>query len=238
MSALLGEYIGTMILILLGNGVVAGVVLSKSKSQNGGWIVIAFGWGFAVTLAVYVSTRFSGGHLNPAVSLAVLMQGGMSFNMFIGYVICQVLGALTGSCLMYCHYYPHWKVSDDPDGKLAIFCTGPAIKHTFSNLMSEVIATFAFVLGVLSLGVTELANGFGPFIVGMLVVSIGLSLGGTTGYAINPARDFGPRLAHFLLPIPGKRDSNWSYAWIPIVGPCLGSALAVLLFMALPAIGK
>jgi len=234
MLQLFGEFLGTGLLILLGNGVVAGVLLHKSKAQNSGWLVITLAWGLAVTVAVYASASLSGAHLNPAVSFALAIKGDLAWSLFFPYVLAQIAGAMTGAALVYLHYLPHWKETEDADAKLAIFCTAPAIPHTVSNIISEVIGTFVLVFGILAIGINKMADGFGPFMVGMLVVVVGLALGGTTGYAINPARDLGPRIMHALLPIHGKRDSNWGYAWIPVIAPLIGAALAALAFMAIP----
>jgi glycerol uptake facilitator protein len=234
MLQLFGEFLGTGLLILLGNGVVAGVLLHKSKAQNSGWLVITLAWGLAVTVAVYASASLSGAHLNPAVSFALAIKGDLAWSLFLPYALAQIAGAMFGSGLVYLHYLPHWKETEDADAKLAIFCTAPAIPHTVSNMISEVIGTFVLVFGILAIGINKMADGFGPFMVGMLVVVVGLALGGTTGYAINPARDLGPRIMHALLPIHGKRDSNWGYAWIPVIAPLIGAALAALAFMAIP----
>jgi glycerol uptake facilitator protein len=213
---------------------VAGVLLHKSKAQNSGWLVITLAWGLAVTVAVYASASLSGAHLNPAVSFALAIKGDLAWSLFLPYALAQIAGAMVGSGLVYLHYLPHWKETEDADAKLAIFCTAPAIPHTVSNMISEVIGTFVLVFGILAIGINKMADGFGPFMVGMLVVVVGLALGGTTGYAINPARDLGPRIMHALLPIHGKRDSNWGYAWIPVIAPLIGAALAALAFMAIP----
>jgi glycerol uptake facilitator protein len=234
MLQLFGEFLGTGLLILLGNGVVAGVLLHKSKAQNSGWLVITLAWGLAVTVAVYASASLSGAHLNPAVSFALAIKGDLAWSLFLPYALAQIAGAMVGSGLVYLHYLPHWKETEDADAKLAIFCTAPAIPHTVSNIISEVIGTFVMVFGILAIGINKMADGFVPFMVGMLVVVVGLALGGTTGYAINPARDLGPRIMHALLPIHGKRDSNWGYAWIPVIAPLIGAALAALAFMAIP----
>lgn len=238
MLALFGEFLGTALLILLGEGVVAGVVLNRSKAQNSGWIVITVGWGLAVTMAVYVSGHLSGAHLNPAVSFALAMKGDLAWVMLLPYTLAQLLGAMLGSTLVYLHYFAHWKITEDANAKLAVFCTAPAIYCTRSNLTGEIIGTFVLVLGILSMGVTQMASGLGALMVGALVVSIGVSLGGTTGYAINPARDLGPRIMHAILPIPGKRDSDWAYAYIPVLGPMIGAVLAASLFMMIPLISS
>ena len=237
-SAWLGEFLGTMILILLGNGVVAGVLLKKSKAENSGWIVITAGWAFAVMCGVFVSIACgsSDAHLNPAVTIGMAVKAG-SFRKVLPYVAAQVLGAMAGSLLVWLHYFPHWKETPDKDAKLACYCTGPAIRNLGANLLSEIIGTFVlvFVVGAIfskAVAANGLAGGLGPYLVGSLVWGIGLSLGGTTGYAINPARDFGPRLMHAILPIAGKGGSDWSYATIPIVGPLMGGALAGLAMRA------
>jgi len=226
MSNFVSELVGTMILILLGDGVVAGVVLRKTKSENSGWIVITFAWGLAVMTAVYVAAA-SGAHLNPAVTLSLALNDSLDWAQVPVYIGAQLLGAFIGAILVYLHYMKHFAATEDQAAKLGVFATGPAIRHTPSNLISEVIGTFVLVFGILSLGATQFADGLNPLIVGLLVVVIGLSLGGTTGYAINPARDLGPRIAHAILPIPGKGTSDWGYSWIPIVGPFIGGAIAV-----------
>jgi glycerol uptake facilitator protein len=218
----LAEFIGTAFLILLGNGVVAGVVLNKTKSQGAGWLVITLGWALAVTFAVYAVGKVSGAHLNPAVTLGLAANGSFSWSLVPGYVIAQVLGAAFGATLVWLHFLPHWKETESAGDKLACFSTGPAIPHTLSNSASEFIGTFVLLFGLSALGANQFSDGLNPLVVGALVLSIGLSLGGTTGYAINPARDLGPRIAHALLPIAGKGDSNWGYAWLPVVMPILG----------------
>jgi glycerol uptake facilitator protein len=221
MNAYLGEFFGTALLILLGNGVVAGVVLSKSKAENSGWIVITIAWGLAVAMAAYLVGNISGAHLNPALTLALAVTGKFSFAQVLGYIVAQILGAIVGATLVYLHYLPHWAETKDQGGKLACFATAPAIRHNVSNFISEFIGTFVLVLCILAIP-GDATPGYKPLVVAALIVSIGLSLGGSTGYAINPARDLGPRIAHFLLPISGKGDSDWSYAWIPVVAPILG----------------
>ncbi len=232
MTAFWGELIGTAILITLGAGVCAGVNLKKTLSNGSGWIVITFGWGFAVAVAAYAVGKYSGAHLNPALTVALAFTGDLPWDKVPTYIIGQVLGAMAGAVVVYFHYLPHWRVTDDPGAKLGTFATGPAIPYTFANLISEMIGTFVLVLAILAIGANKFTDGLNPIIVGFLIVSIGLSLGGTTGYAINPARDFGPRLVHALLPIPGKGGSNWGYAWIPIVGPILGGSLGGLFYKA------
>ncbi len=226
----LAEFVGTMILIIFGGGVVAGVVLNKSKANNSGWIVITLGWGFAVGFAVYMVGKYSGAHINPAVTIALATIGKFAWAKVPVYVAAQMLGAFVGGIVVYAHYLPHWKETEDKDAKLAVFSTGPAIRNTFANLLSEVIGTAILVFGLLAIGANEFSKGLNPIIVGFFIAAIGLSLGGTTGYAINPARDLGPRIAHFFLPIHGKRDSDWSYAWIPVVGPILGGVGGALLY--------
>lgn len=237
MSAPLAELLGTMLLILLGNGVVANVVLKQTKGNNSGWIVITAGWAFAVTIAVYCTNAVSGAHLNPAVTVAMAVIGKFSWSLVPGYIAAQMAGAFLGAVLVWLAYLPHWKVTDDQGAKLAVFCTAPAIRHSVSNLICEIIGTSVLVLGVLA--VLSPANlvpnsgfdkGFAPALVGVIVWAIGLSLGGPTGYAINPARDLGPRLAHFVLPIPGKGGTDWNYAWIPVVGPIIGGIIGALAY--------
>ncbi len=226
----MGEVIGTMILIVFGAGVVAGVNLKKSLAQNSGWIVITLGWGLGVAMAVYTVGGISGAHLNPAVTLGLAFVGDFPWANVPSYIVAQMIGAFLGAALIYLHYLPHWKETDDPNVKLGVFATGPAISNRFANFFSEVFGTFILVLGILAIGANEFTEGLNPLIVGFLIVSIGLSLGGTTGYAINPARDLGPRIAHFLLPIPNKGSSNWGYAWIPVVAPVLGGSFGGLFY--------
>lgn len=230
MTAYTAEFVGTMILILLGNGVVAAVVLKASKGENAGWLTIVIGWGIAVTLAIYAVGRISGAHLNPAITVALAVQGGFPWTDVPGYVLAQLAGAIAGSILVWLHYGPHWKLTPDAQVKRAVFCTSPSVRHTFFNLVSETIATGMLVLLILFIGQNEFTQGLNPLAVGLLIVSIGLSLGGTTGFAINPARDLGPRIAHAILPIHGKGSSDWGYAWIPVVGPLAGGVLAVFIY--------
>ncbi len=237
MTPFLAELIGTMILITLGDGVVANVVLQKTKGQNSGWIVIATGWGLGVAVAVYMVGAISGAHLNPAVTIGLAAIGKFAWAQVPAYLAAQMLGAFLGGVIVWLAYLPHWEETPEQDGKLAVFCTGPAIRRPLANLLTEIIGTFVLVVGVLAILRPEnmVANsgfdkGFAPLLVGVLVWSIGLSLGGPTGYAINPARDFGPRLAHALLPIAGKGGSDWSYAWVPIVGPIIGGVAGALFF--------
>ena len=238
------EVLGTALLILFGDGVVANVLLTRSKGQNSGWIVITFGWAVAVMVAVYAVGRLSGAHLNPAVTLALASIGAFDWAAVPGYIAAQMVGGLLGAVLVWLMYLPHWKVTEDPDLKLAVFCTAPAIRNGASNFLTEMIGTAVFVLALLAIGANAqmlakpgdidlsvvFSSGLQPLLVGGLVLGVGLSLGGPTGYAINPARDLGPRVAHFLLPIPGKRDSDWQYAWIPIVAPLVGGVIGAQLF--------
>lgn len=232
MSPILGEMIGTMILIIFGGGVVANVSLKKSKAEGGGWIVVALGWGLAVTMGVYAVGAVSGAHLNPAVTLGMAAIGEFSWSQVPGYIAAQIVGGLLGGVVVYFQFLPHWKATEEKATKLGVFSTDPAIPHTFSNLLSEFIGTAVLLVGLLSIGANKFTEGLNPLIVGFLIVAIGLSLGGPTGYAINPARDLGPRLAHFFLPISGKGGSNWKYAWIPIVGPILGGVFGALFYKA------
>lgn len=244
MNDFTGEFIGTFILILLGNGVVANVVLNNTKGNNAGWLVITVGWGLAVYLGVLTSTQFSEAHLNPAVTIGLAVAGTFPISKIGIYFLGQTLGAMLGAAVVWLVYIDHMKITEDPDAKLGVFCTGPAIKNNLNNLFSEIIGTFVLVFGVLYIAAPEIVSSdfsdvelglgsVGALPVALIVFSIGLSLGGTTGYAINPARDLMPRIMHAILPIDGKRDSNWSYAWIPVVGPLLGGILAAIIFLLL-----
>ena len=237
MSPILAEFIGTTILIVLGNGVVANVVLHQTKGHNSGWIVITAGWAFAVTIAVYCVGSISGAHLNPAVTIGLASIGTFAWTNVPMYLAAQLAGGFAGGVVVWLAYLPHWGVTPDPAAKLAAFSTGPAIRQPIPNLIAEIIGTFVLVLALLAVlspanfvPGSDLAKGFGPVLVGVIVWAIGLSLGGPTGYAINPARDLGPRIAHALLPIPGKGPSDWGYAWIPVVGPLSGGLLGALFF--------
>ncbi|MBO6794148.1 MAG: aquaporin family protein [Balneolaceae bacterium] len=235
MEAYLGEILGTFLLILLGNGVVANVLLKDTKGNGAGWVVITLAWGFSVFVAVFVVAGISGAHINPAVTLGLALAGKFSWDLVMGYILAQMIGAILGGCVVWLHYKDHYDITEEADLKLATFSTAPAIRNTISNLISEAIGTFVLVLGVLYMAAPEVGLGaLDALPVALLVVVIGMSLGGTTGYAINPARDLGPRIAHFILPIKGKGDSDWSYSWIPVVGPIIGGALAALLFLQLP----
>ena len=238
-SPVLGEFLGTMILILLGDGVVAAVLLKRSKAEGSGWMVIAAGWAFAVMAGVFtaIACGSSDAHLNPAVTIGFAVRDG-NFAKFAPYLLAQMLGAIVGGAIVWLHYLPHWKETPDSAAKLGCFCTSPAIRNTLTNLVSEIIATFAlvFVVGAIfskSVSAAGPAAGLGPYLVGSLVWGIGLSLGGPTGYAINPARDLGPRIAHAILPIAGKGGSDWSYAPIPVIGPLIGGTLAGVLLRML-----
>lgn len=228
-----GELLGTFILVLLGDGVVSACILNKTKAQNSGWIAIVLGWGIAVTVAVYISGFMSGAHLNPAVTLAMAAIGSLPWSQVVTYLVAQFLGAMLGALVLYLHYYPHWKETKDAGTILACFSTGPAIRHTWSNLLGEALGTAVLVITVMAIGPNKVAAGFGPIIVGFVVMAVGFSLGATTGYAINPARDLGPRIIHALLPIPNKGDSDWSYAWIPVLGPILGGGAGALIYQVI-----
>jgi glycerol uptake facilitator protein len=231
LSIIGAETIGTALLILLGDGVVAAVLLNKSKAQNSGWIVITFGWGFGVMAGAYAVGQFSGAHLNPAVTFGLWVNGNIDGGDVPKYLIGEFLGAFAGAILVWAAYYVHWAETEDPGLKLSVFCTGPAIRNYPANLVTEIIGTFVLVFGILaivgnaSIGLTETGSGLNLLLVAFLVVGIGLSLGGPTGYAINPARDLGPRIIHAILPIPGKGTSDWEYAWVPVVGPLIGGTL-------------
>lgn len=236
--AVMGEFMGTLTLIVLGDGVVAGVLLKKSKAENAGWIVITAGWAFAVMCGVFVSTACGSrdAHLNPAVTMGFAVYSG-DFSKIAPYIAAQILGAFAGAALVWMHYFPHWKETPDSGLKLACFCTGPAIRNVAANLFSEILATclLVFVIGTIfskPVAGAGFVSGLAPFLVTCLVWGIGLSLGGTTGYAINPARDLGPRIAHSVLPIAGKGGSDWGYAGIPVIGPLIGGALAGVLMRA------
>ena len=239
MQSLIAEAVGTMLLILLGDGVVANVVLKGTKSENSGWLVITIGWGVAVAIAVYAVGRISGAHLNPAVTIGLATIGSFPWSDVAGYVVAQMAGAFMGAVLVWLFFLPHWKITEDPATKLAVFSTAPAIRNAGANLFCEVIGAAVLLFGVLAIagnaqtlsrpGDVDLSfvfsRGLQPLLVGILVLGIGVSLGGTTGYAINPARDLGPRIAHALLPIAGKGHSDWNYAWIPVVGPVIGGVI-------------
>ncbi|CCO22371.1 MIP/aquaporin family protein [Maridesulfovibrio hydrothermalis] len=233
MNFFLSELIGTMILTLFGCGVVANVLLEKSKGQNGGWICITMGWGFAVAFAVYVAGKHSGAHINPAVTIGLASIGAFPWANVPVYIAGQFTGGFIGAVLCYLVYQCHWEPTKDPDLKLAVFSTGPAIPCTFQNFLCEFIGTAVLVFGLLGIGANEFSQGLNPLVIGFFIVAIGLSLGGPTGYAINPARDLAPRIAHMLLPIPGKGDSGWGYAWVPVLGPICGGVAGAMLYKVL-----
>jgi glycerol uptake facilitator protein len=245
MSPFMAELVGTALLLLLGDGVVANVVLKDTKGSDSGWIVITWGWGMAVFMAVFTVAAFSGAHINPAVTIGLAVAGTFSWELVPTYLAGQFIGGGLGAFLVWLHYRPHFGVTEDLDAKLAVFCTGPAIRNVGANVVSEVIGTFVLVFGVLHLAGPNIAGpngtigGLGALDalpVGLLVLVIGLALGGTTGYAINPARDLSPRIVHALVPMPGgKRDSDWGYSWIPVVGPVAGGVLAAFAYLALGA---
>jgi glycerol uptake facilitator protein len=231
MKPFLGELIGTMLLILLGNGVVANVVLQRTKGNNSGWIVISFAWAMAVFVGVFISSAVSKSHLNPAVTFGLAIAGQISWAEVGTYILAQMLGAAIGAFLVWVHYMPHFAVTEDANAKLGVFCTAPAIRHTVSNFLGEVFGTFVLVYAALHISTDTGAIGsLSALPIAFVVLVIGLALGGTTGYAINPARDLAPRIMHALLPIPNKRDGDWGYAWIPVIGPMVGAALAVALY--------
>lgn len=221
-----------MLLILLGNGVVAGVILKGTKAEGAGWVVITLAWGLAVTMAIFAVGGVSGAHLNPAVTLGLASVGNFPWADVPAYLLAQFIGGFLGAVLVWLHYLPHWGKTDDQATKLAVFCTAPAVRSTWANMLSEIIGTFVLVAGVLFIGANKFTEGWNPLSVGALVVAIGMSLGATTGYAINPARDLAPRLAHFLLPIKGKGGSDWGYAAIPVVGPVVGGVLGATFYQA------
>lgn len=229
------EFIGTAVLVLFGDGVVASNSLKKSKGENGGWVVITLAWGLAVMLGVFISGPYSGAHLNPAVTLGLAAAGTFSWSLVVPYIVAQMLGGFTGAVLVYLFYKDHYDATDDPAVKLGTFCTAPAIRNYGRNLFSEIVGTFVLVFVILALSIdgntSEVGMGaLGAFPVAMLIVALGMSLGGTTGYAINPARDLAPRIAHAILPIKGKGSNDWGYSWVPVVGPILGGFIAAALY--------
>ncbi|MEO8579445.1 MAG: MIP/aquaporin family protein [Gemmatimonadales bacterium] len=240
MSPVWAEFFGTAILIVLGDGVVANVVLQRTKGNSSGWIVITTGWALGVTIAVYCVNSISGAHLNPAVTIALASIGAFDWAKVPMYIAAQIAGGFLGGVIVWVAYLPHWEATPDPVSKLAVFSTTPAIRHPAANVTSEVIGGFVLVLALLAVlspsnfvPGSDFAKGFGPVLVGVIVMAIGLSLGGPTGYAINPARDLGPRIAHAVLPVAGKGSSDWGYAWIPIVGPIAGGVLGALVYQLL-----
>lgn len=244
MQNIVAEFVGTLLLILLGDGVVANVVLRRTKGQDSGWIVITVGWGVAVAIAVYAVGRISGAHINPAVTLGLATIGSFPWTDVPGYILAQMLGAFVGAVLVWLVYLPHWPLTAEPAAKLGVFATGPAVRNVPANLLTEVVGTAVLLFGILAIAANAqdlarpgdvdlsfvFSRGLQPLLVGVLVLGIGLSLGGPTGYAINPARDLGPRLAHAVLPIKGKGPSDWEYAWIPVAGPVLGGILGAVAY--------
>jgi len=233
MSVFLAEFLGTFLLIIFGGGIVAGAVLKTSKAFNAGWLTIVIAWGLGVTFAIYAVGNISGAHINPAVTLGLAFAGEFPWNQVAGYMIAQLLGAFTGGVLVWIFYIPHWRETDDKTSKLAVFSTVPAIRSYIHNFVSEMIGTAVLLFGLLFIGANNFTEGLNPLVVGALIMAIGFSLGGTTGFAINPARDLGPRIAHFFLPIKGKGTSDWNYASIPVFGPLLGALLGTSLYQIL-----
>lgn len=233
MSEFMAELIGTMILIIFGGGVVGGVVLKNSKAEGAGWVVITIGWGLAVAMAIYAVGSVSGAHINPAVTIGFAAIGEFEWAKVPLFVTAQMIGAIIGGAIVYLTYIAHWRKTDDPMAKLGVFSTAPAERSVFANFLTETIGTFVLLLGLLFIGANEFTEGLNPLIVGLLIVAIGVSLGGPTGYAINPARDLGPRIAHALLPIAGKGDSDWGYSWIPVVGPIFGGIYGAVFYQAI-----
>jgi glycerol uptake facilitator protein len=232
MKPFIGEFIGTALLIIMGDGVVANVVLNKTKGNNSGWIVITLGWAMAVFIGVFVASWYSFAHLNPAVTIGMAAADKMDWSLVPVYVGGQFAGAFAGAMIVWITYQQHFDATEDANAKLAVFCTGPAIRKPLNNIVTEIIGTFVLVFGAFHLlPPASTLGGLDALAVALLVLGIGLSLGGPTGYAINPARDLGPRIAHFILPIKNKRDSDWSYSWIPVIGPVIGGILAALVFL-------
>lgn len=231
MNAFFAEFFGTAMIIVFGSGVVANVLLTGTKGNNSGWIVITFGWAIGVFTGVLVAAPVSGAHLNPAVTLALALAGKFSVSLIPLYISAQLLGAMFGACLAWLAYKKHFDATDNADLKLAVFCTAPNIRSMGYNLLTEIIGTYVLALAVLYMAAPDVGLGsLNALPVALVVLGIGLALGGPTGYAINPARDLGPRLVHFFLPIPGKRDSDWSYSWVPVVGPLIGASPAAIMF--------
>ncbi|GBG95340.1 glycerol uptake facilitator protein [Ligilactobacillus salitolerans] len=230
----MGEFIGTLVLIVLGDGVCAAVNLNKSKAQGSDWVVIALGWGLAVTMGAYVGGMMGPAHLNPAVTIGFAVVGLTKWAAVVPFIIAQMLGAIVGAIIVWLAYLPHWKATEDQDAILGTFATEPAIRSLGANFITELIGTAVLVLGLASFGHGSMADGLNPLVAGSLIVSIGLSLGGPTGYAINPARDLGPRLAHAMLPIANKGGNDWGYSWVPVAGPLVGGIIGALVFAVLP----
>ncbi|GAB4072907.1 glycerol uptake facilitator protein GlpF [Barrientosiimonas marina] len=233
MSEFLAELLGTMILVILGGGVVGGVLLKNSKAEGTGWVLITIGWGLGVTMGVYAAGLVTDAHINPAVTIGFAAAGQFPWEKVPMYIGAQLIGAFIGAVIVFFNYLPHWRETKDKIAKRDVFSTTPAIRSLPSNLVSEMIGTFVLMLGLMFIGANNYSEGLNPLVVGLLIVAIGMSLGGATGYAINPARDLGPRIAHALLPIPNKGASDWRYAWIPVVGPILGSIYGALFYKVL-----
>jgi len=234
MSSYFAEFLGTAMILLFGSGVVSNVLLNQTKGNNSGWIVITFGWAIGVFTGVFIAAPYSGAHLNPAVTIALVLAGKFSIALLPGYIFSQILGAMFGSFLVWVAYRKHFDVTTDAEAKLAVFCTTPNIRSYWHNFLTESIGTFVLILAVLYMAAPEIGLGsINALPVALVVLGLGLSIGGPTGYAINPARDFGPRMLHYLLPIQNKANSDWSYAWVPILGPVAGASLAALLYLGL-----
>jgi glycerol uptake facilitator protein len=238
-NAFIAELIGTMLLVIFGDGVIANVLLNKTKGQNSGWIVISTGWATAIAVAVYASAPISGAHLNPAVTIGLAAIGKFPWAKVLPYIVAQMIGAFIGAVIVWISYRRHFEATEDQKIKLAVFCTGPAIRDYPANLVTEIVVGFTLVFGLLSMLAfgnsgqpAGLGEAIGPFVVALLYYGIGLSLGGPTGFAANPARDLGPRIAHAVLPIPQKGGSDWSYSWIPVVGPTIGGLIGAFLYAA------
>lgn len=230
MSCFLAELVGTCLMVLLGDGVVANVVLKKSKGENSGWIVITTGWAFAVAIPAWIFGSVSGAHFNPAVTIGLAIAGKFAWSKVFTYIVAQFIGAFIAAVILFVQYYKHFEETDDKAAKLGVFCTAPAIRSNLFAFINEFIGTFVLVFGILGITSQKMAPGLSILAIGILIWSIGLSLGGATGYAINPARDLAPRIAHAILPIPGKGDSDWGYAWIPVLGPIVGGICGSILY--------
>lgn len=230
----LGEFIGTFVLVILGDGVVAADVLKRTKSNGSGWVLITFGWGLAVAMAVFMSGFLSPAHINPAVTFGMAIAGETPWGYVLPYIAAQMAGAMLGAAVVWLHYKPYFEATEEEETVLAVFSTAPGIRDMTNSVIGEIIGTTMLVFGILAFGRNQFGDGLNPLVVGLLIVSIGMSLGGTTGYAINPARDLGPRIMHQILPIANKGHSDWGYAWVPVVGPMIGGALAAILFGLVP----
>lgn len=230
MSVYLAEFIGTTILLYFGNSVNAATSLNFSYAKGSGWVITTIGWGLSVTFGIYAVGSISGAHINPAVTTSLALAGELEWNLVPGYILAQVLGGIFGATLAWLQYLPHWRKTEDQGTKLGVFCTAGAVDQKSANLVSEMLGTMILIIGLMMIGANEFTEGLNPLVVGGLITLIGMAQGGSTGYAINPARDFGPRLAHFLLPIKGKGNSNWGYSWIPVVGPIIGGGAGAALY--------